>query len=146
DELIASLTIGESYFFRDPGQFALLRNELLPQVAAQREHGPIRLWSAGCAAGEEAYSLAILSEELGLHARASVLGTDISRTRLAAARQGVYTKWALRGLDAETVERYFTQARNRYTLRPSFRERVDFRYLNLAEDRYPSLTAGIWGF
>ncbi|HEU5207820.1 MAG TPA: protein-glutamate O-methyltransferase CheR [Longimicrobiales bacterium] len=145
DELIASLTIGESYFFRDPGQFRLLREEILPGIAALRGDAPIRLWSAGCAAGEEAYSLAIVAAQLGLR-RATVLGTDISRVRLAAARAASYTQWALRGVDAETVERYFTRSGKRYVLRPKYRESVDFRYLNLAEDRYPSLTAGIWGF
>ncbi len=145
DELIASLTIGESYFFRDPGQFAILREEVLPALAERRGDATLRLWSAGCAAGEEPYSLAILCEELGLHGRASVLGTDISRVRLSAAQRGIYTKWALRGMTAETIERYFTRQGKSYTLRAPFREHVDFRYLNLAEDQYPSLTAGIWG-
>lgn len=146
DELIARLTIGESYFFRDPGQFRLLREEILPGIAAARGDAPIRLWSAGCASGEEAYSLAIIAEQLGLGRRTTVLGTDLSRMRLAAARKAIYSQWALRGMDDETIGRYFTRAGNRYVLRPKFREAVDFRYLNLAEDRYPSLTAGIWGF
>jgi len=146
DELIANLTIGESYFFRDPGQFRLLREEILPGIAALRENVPIRMWSAGCAAGEEAYSLAILGEQLGLKQRTRVLGTDISRVRLAAARAGNYSKWALRSLDEETIARYFTESGKRYVLRSEFRGSVDFRYLNLAEDAYPSMAAGIWGF
>lgn len=146
DELIANLTIGESYFFRDPGQFQLLREDVLPGIAALRGNAPIRMWSAGCAAGEEAYSLAILGEQLGLKHRTRVLGTDISRVRLAAARAGNYSKWALRSLDEETIARYFTQSGKRYVLRSEFRDSVDFRYLNLAEDVYPSMAAGIWGF
>src|SRR5690606_3348380 len=97
------------------------------------------------AAGEEAYSLAILGEQLGLKHRMRVLGTDISRVRLAAARAGNYSKWALRSLDEETIARYFTQSGKRYVLRSEFRDAVDFRYLNLAEDVYPSMAAGIWG-
>ncbi len=146
DELIANLTVGESYFFRDAAQFAFLRDELLPSLASSRGTGPLRIWSAGCAAGEEAYSLAILSAEAGLADRVTIVATDISRTRLAAARRGVYTRWALRGLDSETIDRYFLQSGKRYVLRPEYCGLVDFRYLNLAEDRYPSLTTGIWGF
>ncbi|MHB1169735.1 MAG: CheR family methyltransferase [Longimicrobiales bacterium] len=146
DELIASLTVGESYFFRDPGQFRLLREEIVPGLAALRGNAPIRMWSAGCAAGEEAYSLAILGAQLGLRDRTTVLGTDISRVRLAAARRASYTKWALRGLEEDEVERHFTPDGKRWVLKPAYTGRVDFRYLNLAEDLYPSLTAGIWGF
>ena len=118
----------------------------MPGLAALRGNAPIRMWSAGCAAGEEAYSLAILGAQLGLGERATVLGTDISRVRLAAARRASYTKWALRGLEEDEVERYFTAVGKRWTLKPEYTDRVDFRYLNLAEDLYPSLTAGIWGF
>lgn len=145
DELIANLTVGESYFFRDPAQFAVLREELLPDLAEQRGSSALRLWSAGCAGGEEPYSLAILCDELGLRNRSSVLGTDISRVRLANAQRAVYTKWSLRGLTDAAIEHYFLERGNAYTVRPQFREHVEFRYLNLADDHYPSLTAGIWG-
>ncbi|MGH7445609.1 MAG: CheR family methyltransferase, partial [Longimicrobiales bacterium] len=76
---------------------------------------------------------------------ASVLGTDISRVRLASAQRAIYTKWSLRGLTDSTIGHYFTQRGSAHTVRPEFREHVDFRYLNLADDHYPSLTAGIWG-
>ena len=145
DELIAELTVGESYFFRDHGQFALLREHVLPDVASSAESRPLRLWSAGCSTGEEAYSLAVLCEELGLAGRSHVLGTDISRVRLGAASRGLYTKWSLRGVRDDAVDRYFALRDRTYELRPDLRERVDFRYLNLAEDRYPSLTSGVWG-
>src|SRR5690606_3552754 len=87
DALIAELTIGESYFLRDSGQFTLLRT-LLPRLAEIRDTVPVRVWSAGCATGEEPYSVVILAEQLGLGNRVSVLGTDISRARLAHARRG----------------------------------------------------------
>ena len=146
DELIAELTIGETYFFRDPEQFQLLREDIIPSLAELRGDAPLRMWSAGCASGEEPYSLAILAGELELSGRTHVVGTDISRVRLAAAQRGVYTKWSLRGVRDDVVDRCFSRAGKTFTLRPDLRERVDFRYLNLAEDRYPSLATGIWGF
>ena len=144
EALIAELTIGESYFLRDTGQFTLLR-ELLPRLAAARGDIPIRVWSAGCATGEEPYSVAILSEQLGLTGRVAVFGTDISRARLAHARRGVYRPWSLRGVADDVIDRFFERRGPHFHIRPSLRQRVDFRYLNLAEDRFPSLTAGIWG-
>src|ERR1700676_4477604 len=64
DTLIASLTVSETYFFREPRQYEFIRLQILPEL--QRERGPgagLRFWSAGCASGEEAYSLAILLEQ-----------------------------------------------------------------------------------
>ncbi len=101
DDLIVELTVGETYFFREPDQFAFLRREVLPALRARvTERLPgsiIRAWSAGCASGEEAYSLAMLFDSEGLARHASVLATDISQAALAKARQGVYRGWSLRG-------------------------------------------------
>jgi chemotaxis protein methyltransferase CheR len=146
EELIAELTIGETYFLRDTNQFAALRDVVIPGIAAEAGRDrELRVWSAGCASGEEAYSLAIVLAELGLGARAWVLGTDIARHRLATARAGRYTRWSLRGVPPATVRRYFREDGRRYHLDPVIRDAVEFRYLNLAEDRYPSLSSGIWG-
>lgn len=143
EKLVARLTVGESYFFRDPSQFQLLRTRLLPELAEARSGAALRLWSAGCAAGEEPYSLAILCAELGIDAH--VVGTDISRTRLAQARAASYRAWSLRGATPEFKDRWFVRAGNQYRLVPTIRDRVEFRHLNLAEDLFPSLAGGVWG-
>jgi chemotaxis protein methyltransferase CheR len=85
-------TVGETYFFRHPEQFQIAVNHL------RTVHKPnISVWSAGCATGEEAYSLAaVLGQELGVGRRISVLGTDISTGRLAIAREARYREWSLR--------------------------------------------------
>lgn len=141
DDLLNELTIGETYFFREPAQFDFIRGEVLPRLLSER--GAVRAWSAGCATGEEAYSLAILLQELG--ARAQVVGTDISRERLAHARRACYTGWSLRGVPEPVVERYFRRGRNRFELSSRVRGAVTFRPLNLADDAYPSAASGIWG-
>jgi chemotaxis protein methyltransferase CheR len=146
DALVAELTVGESYFQRDPNQFAFLGEHVIPRLLASRPPDrPVRVWSAGCAAGEEPYSVAMLFDELGAGARAQVVGTDISRPRLADAQRGVYSEWALRSTPADVRDRYFRQRGRFFELSARIRSRVDFRYLNLAEDRFPSLSAGIWG-
>jgi chemotaxis protein methyltransferase CheR len=146
EALVAELTIGESYFQRDPAQFELLRWQILPELlAARAPDRPIRVWSAGCASGEEPYTVAMVFDELGAASRAHIIGTDIARSRLEAAQRGLYSKWALRNSTEEVRSRYFTARGRYYELAPRIRERVDFRYLNLAEDRFPSLSTGIWG-
>lgn len=131
DWLASELTIGETYFFRDAAQFDLLRADILPALAATGR--PLRMWSAGCASGEEPYSLAILCAELGLAGRVSILGTDISRERLARARIGRYSRWSLRGVPDDVICTYFTRRDTRYDLAPAIRDLVKFQYMNLAE-------------
>lgn len=145
DALVADLTIGETYFQRDTGQFDLLRTRLLPELLERVHDRPLRIWSAGCASGEEPYSIAMLLEELGAAGRAQIIGTDIARPRLTDAQRAIYSKWSLRGMPDPMVERYFRQRGRFFELHSRLRQQVDFRYLNLAEDRFPSLAAGIWG-
>ena len=88
DDLLVELTVGETYFYREPGQFEFLRREVLPGLRGSGE--PVRAWSAGCASGEEAYTLAMLFADEGLGDRAHVLATDICREALARARRANY--------------------------------------------------------
>ncbi len=156
DDLVGELTVGETYFFREPAQFDWLGDEALPEI--RRRCGPghgIRAWSSGCASGEEAYSLAILFDQEGLGEAAHVLATDISRTALAKARQAVYGPWSLRGLEVRPRnspvlrdsggERLSAYLRQQFAVEERIRRRVHFAYLNLALDRYPSFTNGTWG-
>lgn len=146
DAFVADLTIGESYFQRDPSQFDLLRWRVLPELLRSRPSDrPIRVWSAGCATGEEPYTVAMLFEELDAADRSDIVGTDIARQRLADAQRGLYSKWQLRNTPEQVRRRYFASHGKFFELSPRIRQRVDFRYLNLAEDSFPSLTTGIWG-
>lgn len=146
DDLVGELTVGETYFFRDPAHFELIRQEVLPGIRARRgaDHS-LRAWSAGCASGEEAYSLAILLEEEGMAGRAHILATDISRPALGRARDGLYGPWSLRNTEENRTERYFHRRADRFQLAERFRQRVTFEYLNLALDTYPSFATGTWG-
>ncbi len=143
DDLTGDLTVGESYFFRSPEQFDLIASAVLG--ARTPRDRPLRLWSAGCAAGEEAYTLAILLHQRGLTALAHILATDLSRGSLAKARRASYTRWSLRGVPDDVVAAYFRCTGDHFDLVPAVRNNVEFRYLNLAEDTYPSLAAGVWG-
>ncbi|MCU0873765.1 MAG: hypothetical protein MUE50_15615 [Pirellulaceae bacterium] len=143
--LARHLTVGETYFFRDQRCLEVLETETLPRLIAARRRGNrrLRVWSAGCASGEEAYTLAILL------ARAipdwpswaiTVLGTDINPRALEHAQQGVYGEWSFRGAPPWLKDRFFQPvARGRYRLIPQIRRMATFGVLNLARDPYPSL-------
>jgi chemotaxis protein methyltransferase CheR len=144
DDLMAEVTIGETYFFREAAHFALLRDRILPEFRARfGNERRFRAWSAGASTGEEAYSIAITLREQGVSA--DILATDISRARLAAARRAIYRRWSFRGVPQETIDRYFKATGDVYSLRAEIRRDVELRYLNLAADCYPSMANGVWG-
>ncbi|MBU4276560.1 MAG: hypothetical protein KKC30_07475 [Proteobacteria bacterium] len=143
DQVISGLTIGETYFFRDRSQFEALRFHLLPEIIKRRGgERRLRLWSAGCASGEEPYSLAMLLTDIIPDIdrwSISILGTDINKDSLGRARRGRYKKWSFRQVGPDLVRRFFTQDEDRFDLHPRIKSMVSFNYLNLSEDNYPSL-------
>jgi chemotaxis protein methyltransferase CheR len=145
DDLVTALTVGETYFFREPEQFDYIRSRVFSRLHGRSSDAPIRVWSAGCASGEEAYSLAIVLREAGLGSTSTVLGTDISRHRLDKAINGSYLDWSLRGVSEERVARYFRRRGESFELADVVREAVTFRVLNLAAPVYPSIASGAWG-
>jgi len=146
DDLVAEITVGETYFFREPQQFAVIRNQVIPALLSRWPRDrPVRAWSAGCATGEEPYTLAIVLREQQLEGAGHIVATDLSRAALAQARRARYTRWSLRGVPDQVVRTYFEYVDDRFALAPAVRDAVEFRYLNLAEDTYPSLPTGIWG-
>ncbi|ABC80970.1 CheR family methyltransferase [Anaeromyxobacter dehalogenans] len=145
-DLVAAVTVGETYFFRDPPQLALVRDRVVPALAASRPAGhALRAWSAACATGEEAYTLAFTLEQAGVGERSRVLGTDISRPALARARAGAYGDWSLRGPERATAARLLRREGGRWKVPSRIRARVRFEYLNLADATYPSPGTGTAG-
>ncbi|MEO8622480.1 MAG: CheR family methyltransferase [bacterium] len=143
DALLAELTVGESYFFRESAALSVLERELVNgRRASGREDEPLRIWSAGCATGEEPYTLAMLLRELGWQQQVHILGTDISRPRLDAARRGRYTQWSLRGVSPARIARWFGQRGKHFIVDEGIRESVRFVPLNFISDEYPSASNG----
>lgn len=138
------LTIPETYFFRHHETFALLEKEILPvRIAARRAHArALRLWSAGCASGEEPYSLAILLRERFPEVRADTVvisATDINSRVLARAERGVYSDWSFRDVPAWVKASSFQRrGAGRYEIAPELRRMVRYSILNLASPLYPA--------
>jgi chemotaxis protein methyltransferase CheR len=133
---------GETYFFRDLGQFDLLRLHILPELVKRRSgEKHLRLWSAGCASGEEAYSLAILVDML-LPERSGwdihILGSDIDQTALAKARRGRYGAWSFRMSPPAMQQRYFRRMGDEWVLDERIRSMVTFRTVDLIKDSFPA--------
>ncbi len=143
------LTTGESYFFRDKGQIALLKNRLLPQLIEQKKRSPsvqksqkpsLRIWSAGCSTGEEVYSVAILVKELifDLHNwDILILGTDINLESIAKAKQGLYDSWSFRTVEPKIIERYFKPHQQSWKVNQTICSMVKFQTGNLIKDNFP---------
>lgn len=139
DELFNSLWINVTSFFRDQDTWDDLRQSVLPIVLEEHGEGPLRVWSAGCATGQEPYSLAIvLADHFGaqeFREKVKIYATDIDEEALTQARQAVYTAQQLEGLDAEQRSRYFEPiSDDRYAFRPDLRRSVVFGRNNLLQD------------
>lgn len=143
--LAGHLTIGETYFWRDERLFDRLATTVIPALVRARGHGErrLRLWSAGCCTGEEAYSLAILLHQLIPDLprwRVSILATDINVRFLRKAAAGVYGEWSFRSAPAGFKERWFQRTTDgQYLLAPEARRLVTFAPSNLVEDAFPAL-------
>jgi chemotaxis protein methyltransferase CheR len=136
-----ALTTNESSFFRDGKPFEHLRRTL-PALAAARPPGTgLRIWSAACSTGQEAYSIAIIISELAAELggrRAEILGTDIAREVLARAREGSFTQFEVqRGLPARLLVKHFRQEEGRWRIAPELRAMTRFEYWNLLADPRP---------
>jgi chemotaxis protein methyltransferase CheR len=149
EELARIFTCGETFFFRDHGQIDLLRLHLLPELIAQHRNDKIlRLWSAGCASGEEVYSLAMLVDMLlpkpdGWNIL--ILGTDIDSEAIARAQRGRYGKWSFRMVPEELQQRFFHLEGKEWVLDERIRRMVTFRVSNLVGEPFPDSASELHG-
>jgi chemotaxis protein methyltransferase CheR len=132
--LAFELTVPETYFFRHMDQFRAFAEVALPDARTLR--GPtstIRILSAGCATGEEPYSLAMMARERGF-GDVEIRALDISAAALSRAARGLYSRWALRETPAESQQHWFKEAGKDFELDSSIRAAVTFQAANLAEE------------
>lgn len=152
EAVIRSLNINYSVFFRNPLTFALLEQMILPALADAKEmHGrtSIRIWSAGCAAGQEAWSIAMLLEELSVVRERpipySIIATDISNDALAQARRGIYSLAEVLNTPLKHIRTYFSVRDDACEIVPALRKHVDFSHYDLLDERSSSPAASIFG-
>ena len=138
NRIVEALLNNESSFFRDPGVFELLNRDGFDRLRTLRKDVKrLRIWSAGCSTGQEAYSLAMMIRDdeprwAGWHT--DIAATDISHATIASARAGRYSQFEVqRGLPVRTMLRWFTQAKDDWTIDPALRRRVRFAQHNLLD-------------
>ena len=148
--LINQLTVGETYFFRIQAHFDALKSVILPGMYKKRRgEKRLRIWSAGCATGEEPYSVAMLvletlpdvgSWDIGF------LATDINTDFLASARRGCYREWSFRKVDDYWRQKYFQRADGEWQVAADVRAMVKFVRANVVDERDGVITAGPGSF
>ncbi len=137
--LYGDLLIGVTEFFRDPEVFEFLVNHVIPKVVERRdEEDPIRVWVAGCATGEEAYSIAIAFQEVirvsGHRRQLKVFATDVHKRSIEHASRGVFSEEVLKKVDGDLLDRYFTQRTDGFQIRPEIRQMIVFAPHNVLRD------------
>lgn len=146
DFLVLNLTVGETYFFRDTQVYAILEQEIIPDIIQRcKKQRSIKVWSAACCTGEEAYSIAILLHRLMPDLKdwkVSILGTDVNADFLRKAEKAEYKKWSFRNTPANIMESYFNKNKDEMTFRvmPQIRKMVTFKSHNLTKHTYPNLS------
>lgn len=133
------LTVGETYFFRDQEYFSLLENIVIPEKINKNKN--IKIWSIGCATGEEPYSIAIILSKLikKLQFNFQIIASDINNKFINKAINGEYTEWSFRNTKDRIKKNYFVKENKKYKIIEEIRSMVNFFYLNLVEDTYPSI-------
>lgn len=136
--LLDTIFINYTYFFRDHLVWDCLKTQVIPQILANKSpNEPIRVWSAGCASGEEAYSLAILfAELLGLEQfqrRVRIYGTDVDRDAVLQAQRGCYPRHVAEGIPSDLLERYFENTVYGYRWRQKRGQSIRFYTHNLMQ-------------
>ncbi|MBN2362321.1 MAG: protein-glutamate O-methyltransferase CheR [Deltaproteobacteria bacterium] len=147
DEIVERITTHETYFFRERYQLAAFSDEILPELRLRlRDTRTLRIWSAGCATGEEVYTIAMLILDHGGFAgwNVEVFGTDISRKVIARARQGVYGANSFREGHQRYLERHFSRADGgMYRVRDQVRALAAFGTINLVDPASLALVAPV---
>ncbi|MBI9033953.1 MAG: hypothetical protein JEZ03_05730 [Bacteroidales bacterium] len=145
DVLVAHLTIGETYFFRDKNVLNTLENIILPDlIEARRSAGKtLRIWSAGCSTGEEAYTLSIILHKLIpdiTEWNIQILATDINAYAMNQAKKGIYKPWSFRGVSEYIKSNYFEKISDKeFIVKSHLKKLVRFSFLNLVKDSFPTL-------
>lgn len=149
-QLVDRIAVKETSFFREPRSFETVKDFLTTQLRSSQSPKQLALWSVGCASGEEAYSLAMLTQDViddtGAQVYFGVTATDISRTALEAAKSGVYKRRKLSQLDPAKVHKYFVPSTLPGSAKviPSLRQRLCFVQGNIIEqDQLPKMAMDV---
>jgi len=133
--LYDAVTTNETYFFREPQQFDVFTDHILPLVLERNRSRGIKIWSAACSTGEEPYTIAAILKEAAPGVQAKVFGSDISDAALESARKGVYSTYATRIIPPRYRDKYFRSNGHGFELDDGIRNSVKFLNVNLIDEK-----------
>ncbi|NSW90448.1 MAG: protein-glutamate O-methyltransferase CheR [Firmicutes bacterium] len=135
NEFINYLTINVSEFYRNPEQWEVLENDILPQLISKKVN--LKIWSAACSTGDEPYTLAmILNKFIPLNS-IKIIATDIDKEAIDKAKAGIYVYKSMEKLPKEYLDKYFIKTGELYKIKDDLKKCVEFSRLNLLSDLYP---------
>lgn len=135
EEFVSYITINVSEFYRNPEQWQILDQQVIPELIAK--HGSnLRVWSAACSTGDEPYSLVMaLSKHIPL-SKINIIATDLDKQIIAKAKMGLYNEKSLASMPEEFKKKYFTAVGGSYKISDEIKNRVEFREHDLIKDKY----------
>jgi len=134
DKFFKHLTINVTQFFRDVELWDIFRSKIIPSLIKNKSS--LKLWSAGCSAGQEAYTMAVIMNEYFPHINYFILSSDIDVNVLKQAREGIYEERDLANTPKPILEKYFTPLAKKYQVKEVLKKNIHFREQNLLTDRF----------
>lgn len=137
EEFVSYITINVSEFYRNPDQWKILDEKIIPELIG-RFGKNLKIWSAACSTGDEPYSLVMaLSRYIPLN-QIKILATDLDKQVIAKAKMGLYTEKSIASVPADLKKKFFTQVGPSFKISDEVKARVEFKQHNLLKDTYPS--------
>lgn len=134
-KLFDAVTTNETYFFREPQQLDVFVEDIVPKAVGQKKTKNLRIWSAACSTGEEAYTLIMMLAEKRSDLQAEIVASDISDAVLVSAKRAVYNSYSVRNMPAGYMTKYFKTEGQNYELGQAVKNPVRFANINLIDDR-----------
>lgn len=129
------VTTNETFFFREPLQFEILFEFILPEISRLKRSNQFKIWSAACSTGEEPYTIVLINTEKKPDIKLDVYASDISESVLNAAKKGVYSSYSVRNIPEPYMQKYFRQNGQGFELTQAIKNSVRFMNLNLNDER-----------
>jgi chemotaxis protein methyltransferase CheR len=139
-QLYEAITINETYFFRNQPQLDALVASIIPEIFESKPGAfqKIKIWSAAASSGEEAYSIAMMLNEMILpkypNLKVEIIGTDINYAVIETAKSGIFKEYSIRNTPPIYLKKYFSKVDNTYVIDPKIKNMVSFKVLNLYDD------------
>ncbi len=135
NEFINYLTINVSEFYRNPEQWEILKNDIIPMLLKGGQS--LKVWSAACSSGDEPYTLVMILNKFLPLKDIKIIATDIDKEVLEKAKKGVYTEKSVENLPKEYIKQYFNNVHNMYEIKSEVKNCIEFKNHNLLADEYP---------